>query len=218
MVPDPMKLRLDDLTVDRDRRALRRGEEDVHVSPRAYRLLELLLDRRPKAVPQQEILDALWPDTVVSDGSIKVLVNELRRALRDDARKPRWIRTVPAWGYALEGPVREEEGPATAARHSVVWAGSVVPLSEGVNVLGRDRDVAVLVGHPSVSRRHAQVRVDGRSAVLEDLGSHNGTWVGSKRVDAPVPLFDGDQILLGTATLTYRGPAAGPSLATRSVP
>lgn len=218
MVPDPMKLRLGDLTVDRERRVLCRGDAAVHVSPRAYRLLELLLDRRPRAVSQQEILDTLWPDTVVSDGSIKVLVHELRHVLKDDARNPRWIRTAPAWGYALEGPVREEEGPATAARHCIVWAGSVFPLSEGVNVLGRDREAAVLVGHPSVSRRHAQVRVTGQTAVLEDLQSHNGTWVGSRRVDGPVPLFDGDEILLGTATLTYRGPAVGPSLATRSAP
>ncbi len=211
-----MRYRFDDVTMDRDRRGLFRGGEAIHVSPRAYRLLELLLDRRPAAVSRREILDTLWPDVVVSDGSIAVLVNELRRALGDDARSPRWLRTVPSFGYAFDGNVREVQGPAPPKEHGLVWAGTTVVLVEGENLLGRDPASAVVVGHPSVSRQHARVVVDGREAYLEDLGSRNGTFVGSRRVEGRASLFDGDEIRLGTATLTYRGPGFSPALSTMS--
>ena len=71
-----------------------------------------------------------------------------------------------------------------------------------------------MVGHPAVSRRHAKVVVEGPVAFVEDLRSHNGTFVGMTRLDGRTPLFEGDQIHLGTATLTYRGPASGASKAT----
>ena len=206
-----MRFRFGDVILDRGRRGLFRKGEAVHLSPRAYRLLELLLDRRPAAVSRQEILDTLWPDVVVSDGSIAVLVNELRKALGDDAREPRWVRTVPAFGYALDGAVRPEEGARPSSRHGVVWAGTVVPLEEGENLLGRDLSSVVVIGHPSVSRRHARIVVEGPAAFVEDLGSHTGTFVGPERVTGRVPLRDGDEVHLGTVTLTYRGPAAGAS-------
>ena len=209
-----MRFRFGDVTLDRERRGLFRDGEAIHVSPHAYRLLELLLERGPAAVPRRKILDVLWPDVVVSDGSIAVLVNELRKALGDDARSPRWIRTLPAFGYALDGEVREEEGPAPRARHGIVWGGVTCSLAEGENILGRDPAAGVVVGHPAVSRRHAKVVVEGPEVFVEDLGSHNGTFVGTRRVDGRAPLFDGDQIHLGTATLTYRGPASGASKAT----
>ncbi len=209
-----MRFLLGDVTVDRARRGLFRGEARVHLSPQAWRLLELLLDRRPAAVSRREILDAVWPDVVVSDGSVAVLVNELRKALRDDARSPRWIRTLQGYGYALDGEVRAVEGPARRTGHGIVWAGEVIALGEGENVLGRDPASAVVVGHPAVSRHHAKVVVEGPRASIEDLGSHNGTFVGKRRVEGRAPLSDGDDIHLGSATLTYRGPASGPSQTT----
>lgn len=209
-----MRFRFGDVTLDRGRRGLYRGARGVHLTPRAYRLLELLVDRRPGAVSRQEILDTLWPDVVVSDGSIAVLVNELRKALGDDARSPRWIRTLPAYGYALEGDLREEEGSGPAAGHVLVWAGAAFPLREGENIVGRDPSSAVVVGHLAVSRHHAKVVVEGRQASIEDLGSHNGTWIDTIRVERRMPLYDGDLVHLGSATLTYRGPASGPSRST----
>jgi DNA-binding winged helix-turn-helix (wHTH) protein len=214
MIQDTMKFRFGNVTLDRERRGLFRDGEAIHVSPHAYRLLELLIERGPAAVSRQEILDVLWPNVVVSDGSIAVLVNELRKALGDDARSPRWIRTLPAFGYALDGEVREEDGPAPLTRHGIVWAGATIALAEGENVLGRDPAAAVVIGHPAVSRRHAKVVVEGPEAFVEDLVSHNGTFVGTRQVDGRALLFDGDQIHLGTATLTYRGPASGASKAT----
>jgi len=209
-----MRVRFGDVTVDRERRVLLRGEAPARLSPHALRLLELLLERRPAAVPRQEILDALWPEVVVSDGSLAVLVNELRKALGDDARDPRWIRTVPTFGYAFDGEAREEEGRSPAGRHGIVWAGASFARAEGENVIGRDPACAVVVGQPAVSRQHARVVVEGPRAFIEDLASHSGTFVGTRRVEGCEALLDGDQVHLGTATLSYRGLGAGASQST----
>jgi pSer/pThr/pTyr-binding forkhead associated (FHA) protein len=67
-----------------------------------------------------------------------------------------------------------------------------------VNLLGRGRRSVVPVESRSVSRLHAQIVVDSGAAVLEDLGSRSGTFVGESRVSGAVALRAGDRILLGS--------------------
>jgi DNA-binding winged helix-turn-helix (wHTH) protein len=74
----------------------------VHLSPKAFGLLEVLVETRPKAWSKQELHEHLWPDVVVVDANLANLVAELRHALDDDATRPRFIRTVPRFGYAFE--------------------------------------------------------------------------------------------------------------------
>jgi pSer/pThr/pTyr-binding forkhead associated (FHA) protein len=57
-----------------------------------------------------------------------------------------------------------------------------------------------------VSRHHAQIVVTNGRATIEDLGSKNGTFVGKEPVNSPRPLSAGDEILVGTAALRFRGP------------
>jgi pSer/pThr/pTyr-binding forkhead associated (FHA) protein len=91
-----------------------------------------------------------------------------------------------------------------------------MPLSAGENVLGRERTAGIWVGHPSISRAHARIVVEEEQAVVEDLGSKNGTWLGSRRVEGRITLADGDEIRVGEVRLLYRGPAAGLSGETKS--
>ena len=81
---------------------LRRGSV-TPLSPKAFQLLELLLDRRPEAIAKTELLERLWPESFVSDASLHNLVAELRAALGDAPRLARYIRTVPKYGYAFHG-------------------------------------------------------------------------------------------------------------------
>ena len=62
---------------------------------------------------------------------------------------------------------------------------------------------------PTVSRRHARIVVSDGGAVLEDLGSKNGTFLKGRRLTAPVSLCDGDVIVLGQLPVTFRALAAG---------
>lgn len=201
-------LRFGDVTFDRDRRLLLRGPRPVALAPRAYRLLELLLEQRPRAVPKAEILETVWPGTFVTEGSLSALVKDLRKALGDDARSPTLIRTVFGFGYAFEGTVHEVSSRAPAAHpHRLVWGGTELPLSEGPNPIGREHPAAIWIPHPSVSREHARIEVAGERAELVDLSSKNGTWCGERRVDGRVSLADGDELRFGTVRVTYRGPA-----------
>jgi pSer/pThr/pTyr-binding forkhead associated (FHA) protein len=77
----------------------------------------------------------------------------------------------------------------------------------GENVMGRDEEAAVCIDAPGVSRRHARIAVDENRAVLEDLGSKNGTFLGDVRLEGPRVLNDGDTFRLGRLLLVYRSTA-----------
>jgi len=87
-------------------------------------------------------------------------------------------------------------------------------LATKTNLLGRDRDCVVRIEHVSISRHHARVVITGTSAVLEDLGSKNGTWVNGRQIEAPTELADGDEVRLGSVALVYRAQGAPPSSST----
>ena len=89
--------------IDSETRQLRRGQADLHLSPKAFDLLCLLLEHRPKVLEKPDLHAQMWPDTHVVDGSLNVLITEIRRALGDDARDPKFIRTVHGVGYAFCG-------------------------------------------------------------------------------------------------------------------
>jgi hypothetical protein len=146
-------------------------------------------------------------DTFVAYSSLARLVTEVRQAVGDSSRKPRLVRTVYGRGYAFSGEAIDEVASCTLA-----WGGRVLPLIEGENVIGRGDDCHVRIESAKVSRRHARILVAGGRAIVEDLGSKNGTFVGTNTVAAPTRLADGDEILVGAAVLRFRGPAGpGPT-------
>jgi pimeloyl-ACP methyl ester carboxylesterase/DNA-binding winged helix-turn-helix (wHTH) protein len=80
----------------------------VELTPKALELLGYLTTHAGRLVTKQELLDALWPDVFVTDGVLKVCVREIRRALDDDARAPRFIETAHRRGYRFIAPVRAD--------------------------------------------------------------------------------------------------------------
>jgi DNA-binding winged helix-turn-helix (wHTH) protein len=197
-----MRHRLGDLTIDLAARQLRRGDDDVHLSPKAFELLALLLAERPRAVRKQELYDRLWPDTFVVEANLTVLIAEVRAALGD--REHTVIRTVHRFGYAFAGEVRDEAFVSGASAHLLVHGDERFALSEGENVAGRDPGVAIFLPSASVSRRHATITIHGDTATLADLGSKNGTWVNGERVTTPTVIADGAYVRFGGIEMTYR--------------
>jgi DNA-binding winged helix-turn-helix (wHTH) protein len=193
---------------DSGRRVLLRHGSAVPLSPKAFQLLELLLDRRPEAVAKAELLERLWPETFVSDAGLHNLVAEIRAALGDAPQAARYIRTVPRYGYAFLGDARP--APALALSSTTRSGPRLISsrgewfLPDGPNVVGRDRDCAVRIDSVTLSRRHAQIVVTDGEATVEDLGSKNGTRVNGQRVVEKVALRDGDEIEVGSVTMTYR--------------
>lgn len=198
-----MRIRFGPFTVDPDTRQLLRGKVECHLSPKAFDLLWSLVERRPKVLEKTELHARLWPDTFVVDGSLNVLIGQIRQALGDDAQRPRFIRTVHGIGYAFcddAAQSTEEAGGAAATRYWLISGDKTFRLTEGENVIGRDPDSAVWLNSGSVSRRHARITVDsvGRRLTLDDLGSSNGTFLGRVSIDGPVDLTDGAVIRFGS--------------------
>ncbi len=213
-----MRVVFGDCTFDSDTRELLRGGAPVHVSPKAFRLLELLLENRPRALSKQELQEKLWPETFVSEANLASLAAEARAAIGDKARGSRLLRTVYGFGYAFSGEAREERPAASAARSGgflIVWDEEEIALAPGDNVLGRDPSVSVRIDDATVSRQHARILVTSRDATIEDLGSKNGTFLDGKRVRArPVRLAAGQQIQVGSVFLTFRRPSSEKSTET----
>ena len=205
-----VRISFGEFTLDTESREFFRDGQAVHISPKAFLLLEVLLERRPAAVPKSVLKDRLWPSSHVSEASLASLVAELRSALADDAREPRFIRTVHTYGYAFCGTPDAPPPPAAASGRRdericrLVWRDREITLAEGENLLGRDRQAVVWIDSATVSRRHARIVVTDGEAVIEDLDSRNGTSVGGKKIQGPVRLADGDRLRLGAVTMTFR--------------
>lgn len=192
--------------LDRGRRLLLREGAGVHLSPKAFRLLEVLLERRPDAISKQQLHDELWPGTFVSESNLAGLITELRGALGDDARSPAFIRTVHAFGYSFCGnDVKAGPEPRESISALVEWNGRQTALADGENVIGRDASVAVFIDDSTVSRHHARLMVASDRATLEDLGSKNGTFIGGQRIES-VDLEDGSEFHVGGVKVIFRRP------------
>jgi DNA-binding winged helix-turn-helix (wHTH) protein len=205
-----MKLSFGDCSFDDSVRELRRDGRAVALTPKAFELLSLLIERRPKAVSKADIRDRLWPKTFVSDVNLAALAFEVRSAIGDDARKPRYLRTVRGFGYAFVG----ESGRSSTTTVRLVLDDREVALAEGDHVLGRGDEAEIVLDRARVSRLHARVRVRAGGVTLEDLGSKNGTYHRGRRIEAPVALADGDEIRIGTERIVFR--SAGRDVPTES--
>ncbi|HEY6929525.1 MAG TPA: FHA domain-containing protein [Thermoanaerobaculia bacterium] len=204
-----MRLAVEDWVFDADTRAVIRAGIAVPLSPKAFDLLSLLIEERPRAVSKEEIHDKLWPSTHVAPANLANLIVELRAALGDSARKSRVIGTVQRFGYAFRADAREVPrtggvSSAGAPAYRLIWGPREIALDPGENLIGRDRDSVVWIDDASVSRRHARIVVGDSGATLEDLGSKNGTRLRGRRVSAQARLADKDTVQIGPASLVFR--------------
>ena len=205
-----MQLAFGRFTFDSNTRELLEDGRRIHVSPKAFDLLQLLLERRPSVVTKTELQDRIWAGTFVGDANISVVVAEIRQALGDATKDAAFVRTVHRVGYSFCGAVTEV-APAAAASTAppftgcwLVWEARTFPLTEGDNIVGRDPRCAVWVDGSGVSKRHARIVVSNGRAMLEDLESSNGTFVRGAAVVEPRSLTDGDVIQLGAVEMSFR--------------
>lgn len=143
-----MPVRFGEFTIDESRRQLLRANQPLRLSPKAFQLLSILVENGPKAVSKADLQERLWPDTFVTEGNLATLVAEVRSALGEDAKEPRFIRTLYGFGYSFEGsPVAEEAPPVVSPqpqpRRWIWWAVAAVAITAILVVaLSQRRDVS----------------------------------------------------------------------------
>jgi DNA-binding winged helix-turn-helix (wHTH) protein len=199
--------RFEEFDLDPDRRQLLLNGDEVHLPPKAFDLLTLLVVNRARAVSKAELQQRLWPSTFVEETNLATLIAEIRRALHDSAAGPRFVRTIYGFGYRFIGEligdvsiVRSEE---PEAKPWLMFERRPIPLLTGENVIGRAPDAAIHIDSPGISRHHARILVAQDGVTLEDLASKNGSYVNGILVTTR-RLADGDEIRLGTTVLIFR--------------
>src|SRR5262245_18737102 len=87
------------------------GRREVDLTPRAAAVLGALIARAGELVTRQELFERVWGDTVVSDAALSACIKELRGALADDARRPRFIETRYRRGYRFVARIQPLSAP-----------------------------------------------------------------------------------------------------------
>ena len=85
------------------------GDQPLHLRPKSFAVLEYLIRHRGRLVAKEDLLDAVWPDTVVEEGALKNCIREVRSVLEDSPRVPKFIQTDHRKGYRFIAAVREEQ-------------------------------------------------------------------------------------------------------------
>jgi DNA-binding winged helix-turn-helix (wHTH) protein len=198
-----------DCRLDLSARRLFRGGTEVHLSPKAFALLQALVETRPRALAKSDLLELVWPSVFVSEASLARVVNEVRGGVGDEASDAHIVRTIHGYGYAFVAEVSEDAAglPAgRAARRPVGWlsgGAKEFALWEGEQIAGRDPAADLWLESPKVSRQHARISIRGAAALVEDLGSKNGTYVRGERIDAATVVSPGDTVRIGPFTLVF---------------
>ena len=207
-------------SVNSDTRQLLTGDREVHLSPKAFELLVLLIEQRSRALSKIELQEQLWPSTFVGETNLATLVAEIRRAVADSAQDSRVVRTVHRFGYRFVAALDDAERPSADAADVAIdmylaTADQRYRLLQGTAVIGRAPDAAIRVDSGGVSRHHARIVVSGNEARIEDLGSKNGTFVDGQPVTSPCLLNDGNEVRVGPIAFTFR--ISSPIVATETM-
>src|SRR6185503_12585210 len=99
--------RFDDIEIDPSRACVKRNGHEQHLRQQTFHVLLYLLEQRERVVTKEELLSAIWHDTAVTDNALVQCIADIRKALGDDPRQPRFIKTAPKIGYLFIGAVEE---------------------------------------------------------------------------------------------------------------
>lgn len=121
----PMHIfRFESFELDRERRSLRQDGHAVAITPKAFDVLAMLVERHGQLVTKEEMLKTLWPDSFVEEGNLSVHISLLRKRLGDNAEDHRFILTIPGRGYQFVASVTEVApvaAPAATVKPELVW-------------------------------------------------------------------------------------------------
>jgi len=97
--------RIADVEVSPTQACVRREGTELHLRHKTFQVLLYLLEQRHRLVTKEELWESIWQGTAVTDDALSKCVADIRKALGDDARQQRFLKTVPKSGYRFVGPV-----------------------------------------------------------------------------------------------------------------
>src|SRR5262249_20499459 len=156
-----------DFRLDLANACLWRGAEVIPLTPKAFEVLHYLVTHPDRLVTKDTLLDAVWPETAVSDAVVRIAIGEVRRALGDMARAPQFIATVPRRGYRFLATVTQAtppEAPRLASPAPLLT--SALPPSVGGHVRSA---TTPLVGREAVLVRLQAALAQARQGVRQLL-------------------------------------------------
>lgn len=212
-----MQLRLNDCVIDTDSRQVVWRGHPVSLSPKAFQLIAVLADASPKALSKDELQSVLWPKTYVVEANLSNLVGEIRAALHDSPREPKFIRTVHGYGYAFCGDPVSDARPHETATPSywLSFGDEQLRLRAGDNIVGRAIDADVRLDVVGISRRHARILIINGEVFVEDAGSKNGTFVKGQRITSRQRLAPDEEVAFASTRVRLR--AANPPEPTETI-
>src|SRR5215469_5517515 len=110
-------MRFNGFELAEEQRQLLKNGVEMHLTPKAFDLLALLMSETPRVVRKDELHRRLWPGTFVSDATLVGLVKEVRRALNSGDPKTSLIRTAHGVGYAFTGQLERVLSTASGVSH-----------------------------------------------------------------------------------------------------
>src|SRR5437870_8659715 len=120
--------RFGEFTVDGDQKVLLRNDSPLPLAPKVFDTLLILLDSRGRIVEKEELMKRLWPDSFVEESNLTFNIQQLRKALGDNARQPRFIETVARRGYRFIAEVNGNSALPIAAETELQSASPALSL------------------------------------------------------------------------------------------
>jgi DNA-binding winged helix-turn-helix (wHTH) protein/TolB-like protein len=107
--------RLGDLEIDPVRGCLKRGHQEQYLRQQTFEVLLYLVEQRQRLVSKDELIEVVWRGTAVTDNALVQCIVEIRKVLGDDSRQPRFVKTIPKFGYRFIGSVEEHTANGSSA-------------------------------------------------------------------------------------------------------
>jgi predicted ATPase len=127
-----------------------KDSQAIKLRPKAFAVLDHLIERPGQLVTKDNLLNAVWPETFVSDAVLKVTIGQIREALGDDPKSPRFIETAHRRGYRFIGQIAEGGQMLAVAQetgsHNAVSGSRLHAADSPLPVVGRDKALARMRG------------------------------------------------------------------------
>ncbi|HKA19612.1 MAG TPA: winged helix-turn-helix domain-containing protein [Blastocatellia bacterium] len=161
-------------TIDTDQRVLLREGKPQPLAPKVFETLLILVENNGRIVAKDELMSRLWPDTFVEEANLTFNIQQIRKCLGDNARKPSYVETVARRGYRFIADVKtcfsdteSAEAAERARRQDAVTQGRLQPAEDKstVEVESSDTTIAQNLERPSVTAT-ARIKVTVLVAAL----------------------------------------------------